>query len=111
MQAPAGWQVAMALDALQDGAPRDVLIDRQLVLLLREGDQVRAMQGSCPHQFARLAQGQIAEGWIECPHHRARFRLEDGICGPGWRLPPLKRYATLVHEGAVLLPDPLEPLP
>ncbi|MBC7136035.1 MAG: hypothetical protein H5U25_10425, partial [Oceanibaculum nanhaiense] len=49
--------------------------------------------------------------WIECPHHRARFRLSDGICGSGWKLPPLKRYATKLHEGVVLLPDPLVPLP
>ena len=60
--------------------------------------------------FARLAQGQIVKGWIECPHHRARFRLSDGVCGSGWKLPALKRYATKLHEGMVLLPDPLVPL-
>jgi len=110
MQVPAGWQVAARLEALEDGVAKDVLIARQLVLLLREGGEVLALQGSCPHQVARLAQGQIVKGWIECPHHRARFRLSDGVCGSGWKLPPLKRYATKLHEGMVLLPDPLVPL-
>ena len=110
MQVPAGWQVAARLEALEDGVAKDVLIARQLILLLREGGEVLALQGSCPHQFARLAQGQIVKGWIECEHHRARFRLIEGGCGSGWKLPALKRYATKLHEGMVLLPDPLVPL-
>lgn len=110
MQTPAGWQFAIRLETLTDSVPKDVLIDRHLVLLLRDGGEVLALQGTCPHQFARLSQGTIVRGWLECPHHRARFRLADGACGSGWHLPPLKRYATLLHEGAVLLPDPLVPL-
>lgn len=106
---PAGWRAVARLSELPEGLS-DVSIGRHLVLLLREGDRVRAYQGLCPHQFARLADGLLIDGALQCPHHLARFDLEDGRCGAGWVLPPLKRYAARIEDGAVLLPDPLTPL-
>ncbi|WP_198154824.1 Rieske (2Fe-2S) protein [Oceanibaculum pacificum] len=105
-----GWQAVARLDALTPGKPREALAGGRLVVLLRQGDAVTAYQGLCPHQAARLGFGRIADGWLHCPHHQARFNLADGACGPGWRLPALQRFATRIEDGVILLPDPLTPL-
>lgn len=112
MSAMDGWQRVAALDGLPIGGMVDVVIGRHLVLLVRTGETaVAAYQGLCPHEFARLAEGTVeAEGWIRCPRHLARFKVEDGSCGRGWTLPPLRRYAVRLEDGGVWLADPIAPL-
>lgn len=109
------WQQVAELDALPPGGLADVVVGRELVLLVRdEAGEVRAFQGLCPHEFARLAEGALEERHgstvVRCPRHLARFRLSDGACGRGWALPPLRRYAVRVADGAVFVPDPLTPI-
>ncbi|MFC3226451.1 Rieske (2Fe-2S) protein [Marinibaculum pumilum] len=107
-----GWQEVATLAAFPESGLLDLAVGREVVLLLRLDDTVQAFQGLCPHQFARLAEGRAADGWLHCPRHRARFAVSDGHCGAGWVLPPLRRYAVQVDaEGRILLPDPLVPLP
>lgn len=111
-----GWQSVAALDDIAPQGLSDVVVGRELVMLWRGADgTVRAFQGLCPHEFARLAEGTVESDetacWVKCPRHLARFRLGDGVCGPGWVLPPLRRYAVRIAGGKVMLPDPLAPLP
>lgn len=89
----------------------DVQIGRRLVLLIAQDDGVQAFQGLCPHQMARLSEGEIIGDVLQCPHHLAQFRLDTGDCTGGWQLPPLRRYAVRVDGDEILLPDPLTPLP
>jgi 3-phenylpropionate/trans-cinnamate dioxygenase ferredoxin subunit len=106
-----GWQAAAALDAVPEGLS-EALLGNALVLLVRRGEDIRAVQGLCPHAFARLVEGHVdAREILHCPRHKATFRLADGSCGPGWVLPPLKRYPVRIADGTVWLPDPLTPLP
>ena len=109
---PQGWQVAVALDDIPaNGLAETLMGERNLVLIVQRGDGFTAVQGLCPHQMARLVHGAVLpDGHLQCPHHLAKFNLEDGTCSAGWILPPLKRYATLVRDRHVLLPDPLVPL-
>lgn len=101
------WRVVAAKsDVLQAGL-RDVQVGRRIVLLVSDGDQVFAFQGTCPHQSARLAHGSLLDGTIQCPHHLAQFRIADGTCTGGWQLPPLRRYAVRVDGDDVLLSEPL----
>lgn len=102
------------LEAFGSGNLADVVVGRELVVLVRRQSGVSAYQGLCPHEYARLSAGRYEtdeEGeWLTCSRHLARFRLEDGVCPRGWRLPPLKRYAVRLKGDAVLLEDPLTPL-
>ena len=108
MQEPSpAWRVVARKQELLQSGLREIQIGRRIVLLVGYGDQVFAFQGTCPHQSARLAQGSLIEGTIQCPHHLARFRLDDGACTGGWQLPPLKRFAVRVHGDDILLSDPL----
>ena len=106
---PDGWQVAAAIDAIPESGLFEVMFGaRDVVVIARTGEGFAAVQGLCPHQMARLALGSLLEdGRLQCPHHMAKFSLEDGQCDSGWVLPPLRRYATRVVDGHVLVPDPL----
>lgn len=104
---PEGWQVALAIDAMPPSGVAEAVFGRQIVVIVDHGGIVRAYQGLCPHQMARLDLGSVEDGWLKCPQHMARFRLTDGVCGPGWVLPPLRMYPTMLHAGQILVPDPL----
>ena len=55
-----------------------------------------AVSNVCRHQFAKLGQGQIRTGCLECPWHRARYDVRTGrmVSGPRGRIfgfPPYSR--------------------
>lgn len=61
------------------------------ILLVREGAEVRAVEGKCPHAGAPLDKGTVCGGLLTCPWHMGTFRLADGA----WiEPPPLRRLRT-----------------
>lgn len=104
------WQVVASKNQVDAAGLLDVRVGRRVVLLIARSDQILAVQGLCPHQHARLSEGAMVDDTLQCPHHLARFNVEDGACTGGWQLPPLKRYAVRVENDQVLLSDPLTPL-
>lgn len=63
------------------------------VLVVRTKDGVRAVQATCPHYGAPLADGCVHDGQIHCPWHHAAFDLGDGsLCRPP-ALDPLTSWA------------------
>jgi nitrite reductase/ring-hydroxylating ferredoxin subunit len=105
------WRVVAQTSALGWNGLFDVVVDDQLVLLVNTGEEIIAVQGQCPHQFARLVGGSFHENRLQCPHHRALFRLSDGACTNGWQLPPLKRYPVRVIGSDIALPRALVAMP
>lgn len=105
-----GWRNVARLSDLPESGLLDVTVGRHVVLLVRQGEQLRAFQGLCPHQYARLADGVLHGDELQCPHHMARFRLSDGVCTGGWALAPLRRFAVRTSGDAIQLADPLKPL-
>src|ERR687886_802909 len=56
-----------------------------------------AVGNVCRHQFAKLGQGQVRDGCLECPWHRARYDVRTGamVSGPKGRIfgfPPYSRF-------------------
>ena len=67
-----------------------------------------AVSNVCRHQFAKLGQGQIREGCLECPWHRARYDVQSGVMvsGPKGRIfgfPPYSRMIQLYNNAAFRL--------
>mgnify|MGYP001796459487 CR=1 FL=1 len=108
MTEPSNWRTVANCSDFPLSGLMDVLVGRRVILLVQANDTVLALQGLCPHQQARLAEGVLQDGALQCPHHLAAFNINDGRCTGGWQLPPLKRYAVKVDGDEILLPDPLE---
>lgn len=108
---PAG---ALALlSALPDGEPKacDGVVDgdAEPLILLRDGDAVRAWLNICPHAGRRLdwAPGRFLRskaGELVCAVHGATFELARGRCVTGPCVgASLRAVAVEVRDGAVWL--------
>src|SRR5688572_22252311 len=66
------------------------------------GGQPFAVSNLCRHQFAKLGQGQIREGCLECPWHRARYDVRTGrmVSGPKGRIFGFPPYSRTVQAAA-----------
>ncbi len=78
----AGIPVA-ALDDIPEGGgiaiDRDVTGTEDDIALLRDDDgRVYALNNTCTHQVASLADGWVEDGYVECPVHGSRFCLRNG---------------------------------
>ena len=63
---------------IPDGGMRGFAEGDTKVLVLRDGDHVRAFEGACPHAGATLAEGVRCNGRVVCPWHHAAFAVDDG---------------------------------
>ena len=68
----------VALSDIPASGTKVVVIDGKRVLLCRSAAGIHAMDETCPHQAMSLDGGRIRGASIICPHHGARFSLEDG---------------------------------
>jgi nitrite reductase/ring-hydroxylating ferredoxin subunit len=110
-QAPA--QPLLALDHIADGALVEVEVtldnDAESLIVLRDGDSVRAWLNICPHAGRRLdwAPGQFLkskDGLLVCAVHGASFELGKGDCVAGpCRGEALRAVAVEVRDGAIWL--------
>ncbi|WP_067705145.1 FAD-dependent oxidoreductase [Erwinia sp. ErVv1] len=105
------YQNAIVLQDLPELEPVRVPIGDTDILLIRDGEAVKAFQAKCPHSGAPLEQGAIYNGRLVCPWHKANFSLEDGsLCEP-LALSDLQRYPVKIENGMVQIdPEPLPPL-
>jgi 3-phenylpropionate/trans-cinnamate dioxygenase ferredoxin subunit len=48
------------------------------VAVFNEGEEYFALDDTCTHETASLAEGWVEDGCVECPLHAAKFCLGDG---------------------------------
>ncbi|MBI6942878.1 FAD-dependent oxidoreductase [Pseudomonas putida] len=99
-------QYAVArLEQLDPTRPLRVQAGSEELILIRQGDQVHAYQGNCPHAGAPLDEGLICGGLLVCPWHKAAFAVDEGaVCEPP-ALADLRRYRAWVKDGEVWVDD------
>jgi len=79
-----------------EGLRVDTVIPPLAVFLTEDGD-VHALDDTCTHQEASLADGWLEDCWVECPLHASRFDLRTGEVDE----PPAKRPVR-VHDASVV---------
>ncbi len=52
--------------------------DRGEICIVSDGEQLFAIDNNCSHMGSQIHRGNISEGNIICPWHRARFELATG---------------------------------
>ncbi|MFL9871933.1 non-heme iron oxygenase ferredoxin subunit [Paraburkholderia megapolitana] len=97
-----------ALVALRNDLPADsvtaVTVDGHEIALYRLADEVFATANACTHGNARLCDGFVEAGEIECPLHQGRFDIRTGkaMCRPlreDLRIYPVKLDGERVYVG------------
>jgi nitrite reductase/ring-hydroxylating ferredoxin subunit len=86
-------KVIIPLPSLTIGQSIAVQADGRRLLICRSATGLHVMDEFCPHQLKSLEGGRIRGNSFFCPHHGARFSLEDGrslstVTGNGLKLRP-----------------------
>lgn len=68
------------VDEVLEGRGRAVEVDGLRVAVFKDGGQLYALLGRCPHANGPLGHGWIEDGEVVCPLHQWRFKLESGRC-------------------------------
>lgn len=72
------WIRVANLNDIPHDTGLEVMAGQYVVALFREGDQVYALDGICPHAGGPLAQGTVAAGIVTCPWHGWQFDVCTG---------------------------------
>ncbi|WP_315836036.1 Rieske (2Fe-2S) protein [Bradyrhizobium prioriisuperbiae] len=76
-------------------------VDGIELIVLRDASEIYAFERACPHEQADLCRGDVRDGRLFCPRHRASFDLRDGQISPGWPSRDLRRYPVRIADGQV----------
>ncbi|MFG3041830.1 non-heme iron oxygenase ferredoxin subunit [Streptomyces sp. NPDC048330] len=90
--------------------PTDITGWSDAVAVFRYNGTLYALDDTCPHEQASLAEGWIENGEIECPLHQSRFSLRTGevACDPATR--NARTHRVEVRDGGIWLTAGAQPL-
>jgi apoptosis-inducing factor 3 len=81
-------------DKLAENVPFLGHYEDKAVILIRQGDHVFAIAGTCTHYGGPLAEGLLVDNTIRCPWHHARFNIHTGEAEGAPALNPLSCFNT-----------------
>lgn len=101
-----GWVDIGSADSLAEEAGLSAEVDGYVVLVVRCGKDVFAVEDRCTHDGEPLDGGEIAACEIICPRHGARFDLRSGeaLSPPAYE--PLRTFPVRIEAGRVLVEKP-----
>ena len=95
------FEVGIALDDLPQSTPVLGHAHGEAVVLVRTGDEVRAMGAVCSHYGGPLSEGLVVGDTLRCPWHHARFDLRTGDALGAPALNPVACYAVERRDARV----------
>ncbi len=93
------WHDVGAADDFEPDEPRGVVAAGVAIAICRAGDELFALADSCTHEVARLSEGFIEDGCIECPLHQGTFDLRTGEARKAPCVDPVQVYPTRIVGG------------
>lgn len=72
------WHDVGAPDDFPDGAVWPVQAGGQDVAVFRLGEELFALHDQCTHGAARLSDGYVEDGCVECPLHQGLIDIRSG---------------------------------
>ena len=72
------FRTIATLDEVPINKSKAVEIDGHLLLVCNTDGQIVVIRNQCPHQEQTLDRGRIRNGYIFCPVHGMRFKLDSG---------------------------------
>jgi nitrite reductase/ring-hydroxylating ferredoxin subunit len=91
------FEHACPLADLPPNTMRGVTVAGAAVLLVRDGDQIYALESRCGHMGGPLAEGTLARRMVTCPWHGSRWDSATGraVSGP-YHIPGISRLLARV---------------
>jgi ferredoxin-nitrite reductase len=102
---PDGYREACTMAELRRVGRRAVHLDGRDLAVFLVGDDVRCLDGLCPHEGGPMAEADVANGIVTCPWHGWAFRCDDGRSADGEAC-SLRTYAVKVEDGRVFVAVP-----
>jgi 3-phenylpropionate/trans-cinnamate dioxygenase ferredoxin component len=76
-------------------------IDPPVTVFHTEDGELFALDDTCTHQDASLADGWVEDCWVECPLHASKFNLKTGeVDAPPAKL-PVRTHEVVVENGMI----------
>lgn len=72
------WHDVGGADEFEDGCPAAVIADGHAIAIFRVETELFALHDLCTHGAARLSEGFVENGCVECPLHQGLFDLRSG---------------------------------
>ncbi|MFC1537442.1 Rieske (2Fe-2S) protein [Gemmatimonadota bacterium] len=91
------------LNECMEGVPRHIEVEGRAVLLVKAEGGLFAVDDTCTHEDASLAEGFIEGTTIECPRHGAVFDLQSGKVITASAVRDLGRYPVRLEGEDVLI--------
>ena len=106
---PAAWTDVGAPEDFPDGAVWPVVAGGMPIAMFRQGESLHALHDLCTHGNARLSDGYVEDGRIECPLHQGLFDICTGAACGGPVTEDVRSYPVRVRDGRVEVATPLLP--
>ena len=91
-----GWVKAANRSDLGEGAVLGVLVGGREVAVYDLDGEIFATDDICTHAYAKLSDGWLDKGEIECPLHAGRFDVRSGAATAPPCIDPVKTYPVRV---------------
>ena len=95
------WHDVAPTDAVADEEVIGVSVAGVAVALFRLGDEFHALHDLCTHGRARLSDGYVENGCIECPLHQGRIDIRDGSPRSAPITEPVQSFPVRVVGGRI----------
>lgn len=98
------WVKACVTEDVEEDDVIEVVIDGKVYAIYQSEDQeFYASDGNCTHGRARLCDGLVMDGVIECPKHNGRFDYRTGKALSAPVIDDLRTYETKVDGDGVYI--------
>lgn len=99
----------VALEELREGEIFEGRVADETVILVRSGEEVLAVSGTCTHYGGPLAKGLLDGETVRCPWHHACFSLRTGEALRAPAIDPIDCWKTEMRDGRVFVTEKAKP--
>ncbi len=97
----AAWHDVGVPADFPDGSARGIVAAGRSIAVFCVDATLYALDDLCTHGHARLSEGYLENGCIECPLHQGLFDLKTGEPAGGCVTEPVRAYPVRVEGGRV----------